>query len=221
MDLASSATTPATGSSQPLPLRWAARIVSVIFHPIFIPVYLALFLVYELRLFPGRTDWQQKLIVIMFLLYYTFLPLVTVGLMKGLGFIDSVMLRSQKDRILPYVICEIFYFWGWYVFKNMPDTHPLLVVFGLGVFLASSLGLILNAYMKVSMHGLSVGVLVAFVMLASLQVNLSFGLYIAAALLIAGLTCTARLIDSDHSQREVYTGFFAGLAMQLIAAAFV
>jgi hypothetical protein len=75
--------------------------------------------------------------------------------------------------------------------------------------------------MKVSMHGLSVGVLCGFILHSSFQTDVQFGVYVSIAFLIAGLTLTARLIDSDHSTREIYTGFFAGAIMVLISSIFV
>jgi hypothetical protein len=36
-------------------------------------------------------------------------------------------------------------------------------------------------------------------------------------LLITGLVCSSRLIVSDHTAREVYTGLFIGVASQLVA----
>jgi len=200
--------------------RWFGRLVSYLFHPLFIPIYVILFLIYEMRLFPDRDDWGRKLVVIQFFVSYTFLPLVTILLMKGLNFIQSIELKTQKDRILPYVVCEIFYFWAWYVARNL--HYPRLVVlFALAVFLGCSLGLILNSFLKISMHGIAVGTLASFTILAGTTVSVQFGLYITIAVLIAGLTSTARLIDSDHSTREIYIGLLCGALMPCIAWWFV
>jgi hypothetical protein len=201
--------------------RAFARVISYLFHPLFIPVYVICFVIYELHLFLDLDSWRKKLVIIQFLVSYTLLPLLTILLMKALGFIQSIHLRTQKDRILPYVVCEIFYFWGWYVSKNLSYFPKVIIMFTLAVFLACSLGLILNSYFKVSMHGIAVGTLCAFMLLASFQVHMSFGWYLSIAFLIAGLTCTARLIDSDHSNKEVYLGFFAGALMQFVAYWFV
>lgn len=198
------------------PLRVVAKIISYIFHPLFVPLYVGLFLIYEVRLFNDRTDWQQKLILAQFFIYYTFFPLMTTVLSKALGFIHSVYLKTQKDRILPYIVCEIFYFWGWYVFRNLHFPKEI-IMFALGVFLACSLGLILNAYMKISMHTISLGVVCAFFLFASTMSTNSYGFYIAVVFFIAGLTATARLIDSNHTQKEIYFGFFAGALAELIA----
>jgi hypothetical protein len=207
-------------NSQPQAIRIAARIISYIFHPLFVPLFLAWLFIYELRLFPERTGFQKTIVFIQFFVYYTFLPLVTTMLCKGLGFIDSIHLRTQRDRILPYVVCEIFYFWAWYIFRNL-HFPKLVVLFGLAVFLACSLGLILNAWLKVSMHAISVGVLSTVMVIGGMGTDANYGLYIAAAFLTAGLTCTARLIDSDHTTSEVYTGLFAGALMTVIANFFI
>lgn len=197
-------------------IRIAAKIISYIFHPLFVPLYVGLFLIYEVRLFNDRTDWQQKIILAQFFIYYTFFPLMTTLLSKALGFVQSVYLKTQKDRILPYIVCEIFYFWAWYVFRNLHFPKEV-VMFALGVFLACSLGLIFNSYIKISMHTISLGVLCAFFLLASTMSSVSYGIYISIAFLIAGLTATARLIDSNHTQKEIYLGFFVGALAEVIA----
>ncbi|MGZ8537663.1 MAG: hypothetical protein ACXWV9_05325, partial [Flavisolibacter sp.] len=199
----------------PTSLRIAARVISYIFHPLFIPVYVILFLIYEANLFPDKTEWQKSLVLIQFVVSYTLLPLITILLMKALGFVKSVYLKTQKDRILPYVVCQVFYFWAWYVSKNV-EYPKMVVMFTLAVFLASALGLILNSYLKISMHTISLGVVCALLLIGGMLSSHNYGPYIAIAFLIAGLTCTARLIDSNHSTREVYLGFFAGALAQVI-----
>lgn len=200
----------------PAYVRIIAKLISGIFHPLFIPLYVAWLFIYELRLFSDKNDWQRTIIYIQFFIYYTFFPLMTTLLSKALGFLQSVYLKTQKDRILPYIVCEIFYFWAWYVFKNI-DFPKEVVMFALAVFLACSLGLILNSYMKISMHTISLGVLCSNILLVGMMSDHNLGFYISLAFLISGLTATARLIDSDHTQKEIYFGFFAGAFAQALA----
>lgn len=201
-------------------IRIASRVISYLFHPLFVPLYIGLFFIFELRIFNDRTSWQNKIIFLQFFVYYTFFPLMTTLISKALGFIQSVYLKTQKDRILPYIVCEIFYFWAWYVFRNLHFPKEV-VMFALGVFLACSLGLILNSYMKISMHTISLGVVCAFFLVAGMFSTMSYGFYIAVAFLIAGLTATARLIDSNHTEKEVYFGFFVGMLAEVVAYFFV
>ena len=75
-----------------------------------------------------------------------------------------------------------------------------------------------NIYMKISMHTIGVGVMVAFIiLLAFTQDTTSFGIYIAIALFVSGVVCTARMIASDHTEKEIYFGFFTGVVSQLIS----
>jgi hypothetical protein len=59
--------------------------------------------------------------------------------------------------------------------------------------------------------------MVTFIYLLSFHTDASFGTYISGAVLIAGLVCTGRLINSDHHPKEVWLGLAMGCLAQLIA----
>lgn len=201
-------------------LRIGARVISYIFHPLFVPLYTVLFLVYEADIFPSQDAWHKTLIIISVFVIYTLLPLVTILLCKALGFIQSVFLKTSRDRIIPYVICEIFYFWGWYVSRNLEYPREM-IMFQLAIFLSSCLGLIFNSYFKVSMHAISFGVISAFILISGMKADINYGFYISIALLSAGLVCTSRMITTNHTSNEIYSGFFIGVVAQLAACFFV
>lgn len=199
-------------------LRVVAKIISYLFHPIFIPVYVLIFLMRsQPYLFAGVAGLKKTFTIIQFGVMYAFFPVVTALLLKALGFIDSIYMKTQRDRIIPYVICMIYYFWVWYVIKNQNIYPGELVQFSLAIFITSILGLMSNSYMKVSMHAMAMGNVVAFVLLLAKDGNLDSGSYISTALFITGLVCTARLIVSDHTNKEIYTGLFIGIISMLIA----
>ncbi len=202
-------------------LQAAARLVSLLFHPLFIPVYISGFLMYYTPLFTGLDARDKLFLLIRFLVMYAVFPLVTILLAKGLGFIQSIYLHTQKDRIIPYIACGLYYFWMWYVLRNQPQFPQELVMLALAIFIASSLGLMSNSYLKISMHGISLGVMIAFICIVGLLAPISFGYYISIALLIVGLVSTARLINSDHHPIEVYAGLAVGVIGQVIAYWFV
>jgi len=202
-------------------LRFVAKVISFIFHPLFIPVYLSWFLIYIHPVLPAFAAADKIRLLVRFLIMYTMFPLVTILLAKGLGFIQSIYLRTQKDRIIPYVACGVYYFWMWYVLHNQPEFPKELVLLSLAIFLASSAGLLANSFIKVSMHAISVGVMVTFLLLLAFSDDSSFGVYLSVGLLIAGLVCTARLLTSDHEPVEVYLGLAIGIVAQLVAHLFV
>jgi hypothetical protein len=202
-------------------IRIAARIISFIFHPLFVPVYISWFLIYINPLFPAINPSDKWILLLRFIVMYTVFPLVTVFLAKGLGFIQSIFLRTQKDRIIPYVVCGIYYFWMWYVLKNQPEFPRYFVMLSLAIFIASFLGLIVNSFMKVSMHAISVGVMITFILLLAFLTDANYGFYIAIAFLLAGAVSSARLINSDHYPIEVYAGLVVGIVAQLVAYYFL
>ena len=155
-------------------LKIIARVISIVFHPLFLPVYISGFLLYVNPIFPSFTEWDKVKLLIRFFMMYTLFPLVTVLLCRGLSFIDSILLRTRKDRIIPYIACGLYYFWMWYVLRNQPQFPRELVALSLAIFIASSIGLIMNVYFKVSMHALSAGVLIAFMILLSFRTEVSF-----------------------------------------------
>ena len=206
---------------QPGFIRVIAKIISFVFHPLFIPVYLTYF-IFTVRAyqFAGLDAWTRTLKLLLVFITCSFFPLISVLLLRALGFVNSVYLKTQKDRIVPYIICMTFYFSVWYYFKKNHEVDDL-VSMGLAIFNASVAGFILNIFMKVSMHAIAMGVMVTFVALLAFHESVSMSFYLSIALLIAGLVCTSRLIVSDHRPSEIYIGFIAGVLSQLAAQYFV
>lgn len=203
---------------QPFLLRMLAEFFSYLFHPVFIPVYIVLFMVFvHPYLFAGFSPFDKFRTVVMAFVMYTFFPVVTVLLLRALKFVQSFSLDSQKDRIIPLVACGIWYFWIWYVWRNLPDYPAVAVQLTLAIWISASLGLLVNIIMKVSLHTIAMGVMLAFIFLLGFTQGLNFGIYTSIALFIAGLVGTSRFIVSDHTIKEVYSGYATGIISMLIA----
>lgn len=205
-------------TSTPAPLRWVASFISYIFHPLFIPLYVTGFLLFlHPHAFAGQSHYEKVMKLISIAFSVTFLPLFSVMIMKQLGFISSIKLRTQKERIIPYATVLVFYFWIWYVFKNQANVPDYFVKFLLGSFLALIVAWLCNIRWMISMHGTAMGAVVMFFLLQVIYQNDDTGLYLTIVLLIAGLVASARIIVSDHSRHEVYLGLIMGMLSQLIA----
>ena len=136
--------------------------------------------------------------------------------MKQLGFIQSIFLRTQRDRIIPYIVSMVFYFWAWYVSKNLHDAAPVTSML-LATFIGCIAGMMANIYFKISMHGIAVGALFVFFLWLAFNGTTPLGIYLAVATFITGLVCTARFIVSDHNPFEIYVGLLTGIICQLVA----
>src|SRR5688500_13203833 len=134
-------------------LRYLAHVVSIVFHPLFISSYVAVFLVYiHPYAFAGLDAKLQMFRVIMVFFNAAFMPGFAVFLMWRLGRIKSILLRTQQERIIPCVAAMICYFWAWLVTKYHPDNPVYFVSFMLGAFFAVCAAWMLNIYSTVSMH---------------------------------------------------------------------
>src|SRR5438105_810644 len=93
-------------------VRFFAHLFSYIFHPLFIPLYVTYYLAF---IHPGYftgINPQQKMLVVLRVGYnMVFFPAITVLLLKGVGFINSIFLKTQRERMLGYVTAQIFFFW--------------------------------------------------------------------------------------------------------------
>jgi len=199
-------------------IRLVAKIISYVFHPLFVPVYIAWFLIsVQPYMFGSFTTTEKMITVLRFFIMYSFFPLVTVLLAKALGFLDSIFLKTQKERVIPYIACGIYYFWMCYVLRNQDQFSKEVVQLSMAIFIASSIGLIVNIYMKVSMHAISVGILLAFMVLLAMTQPGNYTVYLSTSFLMAGMVCTSRLILSDHTPAEIYIGLLVGCLSQWLA----
>ncbi len=204
----------------PLILRIFAQLFSVLFHPLFIPAYVVAFLIsFHPSYFAGFSAGLKLRILFITILNTAFFPAFSVGIMRGLNFIGSVLLPTRQDRIGPYLAVMIFYFWAARVFfKFEPSLNPIMPSFMTGVFLTSVAALLLNIFFKVSMHAMGCGGMLGVLLVIMNSNSMLMTWPLAAALLITGLVCTSRLMVSDHAGRDVYAGLFVGIVCQFISA---
>lgn len=191
--------------------------LSYIFHPVFLILWTTAYLIYlHPLLFVGFNDHTKMLVLLRIAGTSVFLPVMTIFLLKGLGFISSIKLPEQKDRIVPYVACITFFFWSYYVSKKLGDPFELRV-FLLALFLTSSASLLINNYIKISMHATGFGGVNALFVMMLMSGRLNDGFMLTLSFLLAGLVCTGRIRQKHHHPAEIYFGYFTGALILLFS----
>ena len=201
-------------------LRFFAHLFSVVFHPLFMPFYVVAFLInYHPSYFSGL-GFYTKFELLRSTVFNTILfPAFALLVMKGLGFVKSFMLHSREDRIGPYLVNMIFYFWmARVLFNYKPELTPILASFMTGVFITTALALIANVFYKISMHAIGCGGMLGIFIIIMNTNSMLMTCPLSLALLFTGIACTSRLIVSDHTQKEIYMGLLVGLVCQFGAA---
>ena len=171
--------------------RFFAHFFSVIFHPLFIPLYVVAFIIYlHPYYFTGFSGDIKLELMLATVLNTVFFPAFAILIMKGLGFIKSVFLRTQQDRIGPYLSSMIFYFWMARVFfKFEPQLTLVLATFMTGVFLTTAVALIANIFYKISMHAIGCGGLVGIFIIIMYSNSMFMTCHINITFLLRGVGC--------------------------------
>lgn len=203
----------------PLFTKVLAHFFSYVFHPLFIPLYVMYFLLFVHPSYAAGFDTRIKMqAVLIVALNAVFFPLFCVLLLKGLGFIQSVFLHTQKDRIIPYIASGVFFFWTWHVFRQQSQYHPIFASFFFGVLLTASAALLANIYFKISMHAMGMGGVIGLFLVIMSYNTMLMTWPLSLAVLITGIVCTSRLIISNHSAGDIYLGLIVGTICQVAAA---
>jgi len=199
-------------------IKYIGNFISYTFHPLFIPTYFLLYLIQNIPYeFAGITPWQLQLRVFSVFWLTAFFPAFSVFLLWKLKFSDSIYLRTQKERIIPYVITMFFYWWMYYLSRHFNDQPLALKYFYFGIFIASAIGLVINNFIKVSLHGIGVGGMLMAVILAGIMYPIQNIFWVSIAIVITSLVMSARMMVSNHTNRELWIGLMVGAATQTIA----
>ena len=218
-------------------LKATAQFISVLFHPLLILTYsLVLLLLVNPYIFGVNSiAFQTRLILLIFLSTFM-LPAFSVFMMRNLGLVNSMQLKTKQERIGPYIITGVFYLWMFVNFKENPTIPAAYTIFVLGATIGLFIAFFINIFSKISTHAVGMGGLIGMVIIMMLQysydsftVNLPiFGSFemtmnalLMVVILLAGLVGTARLILDAHSNKDLYLGFFVGLFSQFIAMSYM
>ncbi len=197
-----------------------SKLLAYIFHPLFIPTYVFLWLSDRFPIhFAGLLPHQVIIKYIQVFWMTAFFPAFAVFLLKQLKFIDSVFLRTQRERIIPYIITMFFYWWMFYLSRNAAFSNQpeVLKHFYLGIFFSTVLGLVINNFIKISLHAIAMASGVTILFLSCTTYGVSYGVDLSTAVLCTGMVCSARLLGGHHHAAEIYSGILVGVFTQLLA----
>lgn len=203
--------------TQNVVLRAFANIISYVFHPVFMPTMVAMMLfVLAPASFAGFTPEAIGMHIVQIIVLTAFFPLVFIGLLKALGFMQSIHMRDAKDRIIPLMGTMVFYFWSYHVFSNIESPFILKVLL-LGSFWGVIVLFLVNIFFKASMHTMAAGGVLGLIIVLMILSPVSMIVPLFTTIIIAGLIGTARLLLGVHYQVEIWVGYILGIIVQLCA----
>jgi hypothetical protein len=199
-------------------LWYLAQVVSWIAHPLFVPAIITAMLLFFHPINALMVPHEIRIRIFAMVCINTILfPGLLAFLLYRLGFTRSIYMESQRDRIIPLVVGIMFYFWAWYVSRNIEAIPLALQQWLLGVFLGSCAAMFTNIFKKISLHAIGMGGAIAFCAWQQSTDSHWPRAILIPVILIAGIVGTARLIRHAHQPSDVYAGYLAGAICQIAA----
>ena len=186
-----------------------AKTISVIFHPLLMPVYGLLIIFMAPTILNYLPFDVKKLIVLIVFVNNVLLPLSLIPFFVHNNMISSWFMSERKDRVIPLIITTMLYCVTTYIVFRFPVPF-FLKTFFLAAAVLSLIATLINLWWKISLHSISSGVLFALVLTLSLQMRTPLMWYLIPAILAAGMIMSSRLHLKLHDPLQVWSGFFAG-----------
>lgn len=206
---------PLRRSDGTLPTR-LSKALSVLLHPLAVPLYLMLLLVAgptQLAYYPLSVKFYLLWVTA---LYTAVIPLLSVGLLRSMGRISSFTIDRRSERILPLVIGIICYLLCSVAVGQIPSAM-IVRKFMLAGACCQLFCLAVTFYWKISLHLAVQGAVAAFLVLLTFGNAGNLTVALAVAVLCAGALASARLWLGCHTIRQITAGYVGGFIVSALA----
>ena len=190
-----------------------SKIISVIVHPILIPI---ITFYTSLKLVPNigfAITSYINLIWIILVLSTIILPVLSLLYLKYIGKIESFEMTEHKERPLPLLITGIWMLIGLRQLDNILNFAPILKIELICAIIIIFLASIISRFWKISLHMLGVGGLVGVVFSLHTLYG-GFSEILIIFILISGVVGVARIKQKAHDHNQIYVGFVIGLIVE-------
>ena len=190
--------------------RWIAKVISVILHPMFMPVY-GILILFNSGTFLSYLPRTVKNIVLIIIAVNTIiLPLSVIPLYLSQKVIKSIHMVTSRERIIPLVMNSLFFYLGYYLLNRL-QVPELIKMYVLASFSVVVVTLLVSLKWKISIHMIGIGGLTGAIISISWNLGVDMKAVWMGLILCSGLIGFARLELNKHTPAQVYSGFFIGL----------
>ena len=197
-------------------LNKTAKVISLIFHPLIMPLYGLIIIFYTPTLFGYLPFSVKRILFLVVLINNILLPSSLIPYLMYRNQISSWAMENRRERVLPLFIATILFAATSYIVIRYP-VPVFIKSYILGIFIISLLITVITLWWKISIHATAVGSISALVMVLSVKMNSPLLLLLLFVIFVSGLTLSARLKLNAHNPPEVWVGFFFGyVSMGLI-----
>jgi hypothetical protein len=143
------------------------------------------------------------------------LPILAVLVLRVLGKVQSVLLDVQDERNIPYLITASVYLFDYYFLSRM-HTPSMLRAYILACACIVVAVVIINHFYKISVHGASLGALVAILLTLAQAPLFDLRYTLLLTFIFSGITLSARLFLHAHTFGQVISGWMLGFVIMYL-----
>lgn len=192
-----------------------AKIISVVFHPLLIPLYGMLIIFSAPTLFGFLLPKVKTILIFIVLINNVLVPLSLMPYFRLRNIITSWTVINRSERTIPLFSTTFFYLITVYlvVRYHIPFFIKSFLIAASALSLFISL---INLRMKISIHAAGIGALTALIVILSLQMHTPLTLMLIGTVMSSGLVLSSRLWLNSHNPREVWFGYLLGILVPAV-----
>jgi hypothetical protein len=186
-----------------------AKIISGIFHPLFMPLYGLLILFSAPTFLVYLPSEAKRILFFVVLINNVLIPLAMLPFFRYRNVITSYRIEDRNERIIPLLSASILYCTTSFIVFRFQIPF-LLKSF---IFATSVLAIVvsvINFWWKISVHSVGAGALTAMVILVSIKLHTPLTNYLIIIIFIGGLILSSRLKLNAHNPPQVWAGYSTG-----------
>ncbi len=195
-------------------MNYFLKLAAWVFHPLLMPL-LGVALYFRITPRYVVPELMYSKLIVVFILTFL-IPILLFFLLKTLGIIQSIHLKTVKERKVPIILqCLLVILVLKMVFQ--PNMYPELYFFFVGILFSLITAFVLvSAKFKVSLHMIGIAGVTMFLIALSIHFKINALVTIGFLLFVNGWVASSRLHTKSHNNIELIFGFFVGIIPQLL-----
>lgn len=192
-----------------------AKTVSYLFHPL-VMTTLGMLLLFNSGTSLSVLQPEVKRLSIIVIALFTFVfPASMIIILYITRVIHNIELHERKERILPIALIIILHLLTFFVMRGIPQLTGGHIVFLFCPPAALFITLVVNNFIKPSIHMTGIGVMAGIVLVVALIYGAAIQHIFIVSVLVAGIVGSARLSLGLHQPKEIFAGFMIGFVSTL------
>ncbi|MBN1116745.1 MAG: hypothetical protein JXA77_06055 [Bacteroidales bacterium] len=195
-------------------MKLAAKILSVLFHPIFMPL-LGIFIIFNSGIYEAHLAWEvKKYTYLISSLFSILMPVSFITMLLFLNQVQNFEMTERRERVIPLFLTTVSLFFLYFFLQRV---LPIKIIQGFCFATAaiSALLLIISLRFKISMHLIALGGITGLILAISKVFQADLFYIFMLFLLISGLVASSRYYLKAHTLTELSSGYLVGFAGSL------